>query len=253
MVSTVERGGIVKRLANVVAAAMIAVGAAGCASTETFDSSGLRVNDPYEGFNRNVHGFNKGVDRFFLRPVAQGYDLVTPALVRFLLRNGLDHLELPRDFVAHLLSGEIESAGRTVLRFGVNTVVGAGGLLDPATDFEIPKEDADMGKVLATWGFGEGIYYEIPVLGPSTVRHTVGRVLDIGLAPTSYIATPWAGSAVTALDAIEFRASNGALIDSVYYESADSYATLRALYYQNRRRFVDGGIDLSTAPSADPE
>ena len=173
--------------------------------------------------------------------------------MRFLLNNGLDHLELPRDFVAHLLSGELESAGRTVLRFGVNTVVGAGGLLDPATDFEIPKEDADMGKVLATWGFGEGIYYEMPLLGPTTVRHTIGRVLDMGLAPSTYIAAPIGGVTVTAAEAVEFRAANRETLDSVYYDSADSYATTRALYYQNRRAFIDGGVDLSTAPSIDEE
>ncbi|MCI4665139.1 MAG: VacJ family lipoprotein [Neomegalonema sp.] len=246
-------GRVLGRVVKVAAAALASVVLAGCASNKSVDSSGLRINDPFEDVNRDVHGLNKGVDKYFLRPVAMGYDAATPGLVRLLIRNGLNHLELPRDFVSHLLSGEVTSAGRTVLRFGVNTIVGAGGLLDPATEFELPKEDADMGKVFATWGFGEGFYYEIPVLGPTTVRHTAGRIFDIALAPTTYIAAPFAGAGVRALETVEFRSTNRRLIDSVLYDSADSYATTRALYYQTRRKFVTGKPDLADAPKLEAE
>lgn len=248
MFSTLRRN-FAKR---VIVLAAVAGLAAGCAHEPT-EVGGLRVNDPYEGINRDIHGFNKGVDRYFIRPISQGYDAATPGLVRLLVGNGLSHLELPRDFVNHLLQGELMSAGRTLLRFGVNTIVGAGGLLDPATDFEIEKEDADFGQTLAVWGADEGVYYEIPLLGPSTIRHTTGRVVDLVFAPTTFIGAPYSGLAKTSLEIVELRSNNGELIDSIYYDSADSYSTLRALYYQNRRRFVSGGVDLNGAPQIDEE
>ncbi|MEO1329093.1 MAG: VacJ family lipoprotein [Pseudomonadota bacterium] len=220
----------------VAAAALLAL--AGCASSPTVDESGLRINDPYERVNRGTHAFNKGADRVVLRPVAQVYDAVTPGLVQFLIRNALNHLELPRDFANHLLQGDAERAGATFLRFGVNTLVGAGGLLDPATAFELPKDDADFGMTLTKWGLGEGIYYEIPLLGPSTVRHTAGRVVDIAFAPTTYLGNPVFGAVVQGVRITEARASNFDAIDSVLYESADSYASSRSIYLQSRRRFV---------------
>ncbi len=241
------------RLSAVAAAAFLAAAVSGCASTSVDERGSLAVNDPYEETNRDIHSFNRGLDRYFIRPVSYAYDEVTPAPVRFLVGNALNHLELPRDFVSHLLSGEVTSAGRTFLRFGVNTIAGAGGLLDPATDFELPKEDSDFGVVLASWGFAEGVFIELPFIGPSTTRHTVGRVVDVFLAPTTYIGRPYAGIAVTTLQTVEFRSNNANVIDNVLYESVDSYARSRSVYYQNRRGFIDGDLTLDDIQPLEPE
>lgn len=228
---------------NATRAAMLAtlLLAAGCASTQTADPNGLRVSDPYENVNRKTHAFNKAADRVVLRPVAQAYDAVTPGLVQFLIRNALNHLELPRDFANHLLQGEGTKAGETLLRFGVNTVVGAGGLLDPATAFKLPKQNADFGMTLAKWGLGEGIFYEIPLLGPSTVRNTTGLVVDMAFSPTTYLGNPAFGAAATGVRLAEGRARNKEAIDSVLYESADSYATSRSIFVQRRRALAGEG------------
>lgn len=219
----------------------LVVGVSGCA-TNSAENEALGINDPYEtAFNRDIHAFNKGFDRYALRPVSQGYDAVTPGLFRLLIGNALNHLELPRDFANHVLTAEFDSAGRTLLRFAVNTTVGAGGLLDPATDFEIEKEDADFGKTLAVWGAGEGVYYEIPFLGPSTVRHTTGRIVDLAFAPTSYLGEPLVAGGVTALSAVEARDNNFGAIDSVLYDSVDSYIAVRSFYLEARRAFVTNG------------
>ncbi len=244
------RGPIKARKSVIVAAAALSTAlVGGCASTSDTTTSSLGVDDRFEGFNRGVHGFNKGVDEYVVRPVAIGYDTVTPGLVQFLLRNAISHLELPRDFAANLFSGELEAAGLTLVRFGVNTLVGAGGLLDPATDFEVPKQDADFGKTFASWGADEGPFHEIPFVGPSTIRHTAGRIVDMAFAPTSYLGQPLIGVAKTAVEVVDFRAQNGDLIDDVLYESADSYSAEQTLYIQNRRAFVsDGDVDIENAP-----
>lgn len=223
-----------------VVAAFALLALVGCASTPTTEN-GLAVNDPYERINRKTHSLNKGADRVILRPIAQVYDTVTPGLIQFLIRNALNHLELPRDFANHLLQGEAEKAGTTFLRFGVNTVAGAGGLLDLATAFRLPKENADFGQTLAKWGVGEGVFYTIPLLGPSTVRNTAGTIVDIAFSPTTYIGNPAFGLTARALRIAETRSSNFDAIDSVLYESADSYAAVRSIFLQRRRAFVSGG------------
>lgn len=239
----------VKKLGSVLGVALATATLAGCASTMDSQTSELGVHDPIQGFNRGMHGFNKGVDQYVLRPVAIGYDAATPGLVQFLLRNALSHLELPRDFAANLFSGEIEAAGVTLARFGMNTLLGAGGLLDPATDFELPKQDADFGKTFASWGADEGAFHEIPLIGPSTVRHTAGRIVDMAFAPTTYLGEPFIGPAKTAIEAVDFRAQNAEVIDEVLYESADSYIAEQSLYIQARRAFVnDGAADIENAP-----
>ncbi len=210
--------------------AIFLVLAVGCASTPT---SG--VNDPYENLNRDIHEFNKGVDRYAIRPASDAYDTVTPELVQFLVANALNHLELPRDFANNLLSGRWEPAALTFARFGINTLVGAGGLLDPATDVGVNKQDADFGLTLATYGAAEGIYYEIPLLGPTTVRDTVGRVVDIAFAPTTYVGGPIVGATETGLRIADTRQANRSAIDNALYESPDSYLTARTFYLQSRR------------------
>lgn len=239
-----------RRFSLVALALVVTAALAGCAS-QPEEVGGLAINDPYEDTNRTIHGFNVGLDQAVIRPVARGYDEVAPPQVRLVVGNALDHLELPRDFASHVLSGELMPAVRTGMRFAVNTFFGAGGLLDPASEMNLPKEDSDIGVVLATWGFGEGAYLDLPFIGPSTVRHTVGRVGDIFLAPTTYIGGPYAGPAVTAVDVVEFRATNADVIDDVFYGSVDSYARSRALYYQNRRNAVGDGPTLSDLSGED--
>ena len=144
----------------------------------------LSATDPHEGFNRKMLDFNLALDRNVLRPVARGYDAVTPALVKHLLGNGFNHLDLPADFINYLLQGEIDPALETLGRFTINTVLGAGGLLDPATEFGLPKDDTDFGITLSRHGVGEGTYWMLPVVAPITTRDAFGGLVD--LAPSSH-------------------------------------------------------------------
>lgn len=227
------------RIRRAVAALGVMAMLGACATTEAVDG----VYDPYSGFNRSMHDFNKDVDSGVVRPVSVGYGEVTPGLVRLLVVNALNHLELPRDFANNMFMGRWEPAGHTLARFAVNTLVGAGGLLDPATDVELYKQDADFGMTLAHYGAGEGAYWELPLIGPGTTRSLWGRFVDLAFSPTTYIAAPAgviAGASTTALGVVEARETNLNAIDSVLYESADSYSSARSLFLQNRRAAVRG-------------
>ncbi len=206
---------------------------------------GALVADPYEGFNRSMHSFNKGLDRNVLRPAAQGYEYVTPTLFQHLFGNAMSHLDLPGVFVNQMLQGDAEEALSTFGRFTVNTIYGAGGTLDPATELGLPKESTDFGLTLANWGVEEGVYLELPLFGPTTTRDAVGSLVDVAFQPTTYITggteVAIASAGVRALDIVDTRNRRGVLIDDLLYRSEDSYISLRASYIQNRRSRASGG------------
>jgi phospholipid-binding lipoprotein MlaA len=232
----------------VVAAAMTAA----CAQTAP---EGALIADPYEALNRDIHSFNVGVDQVLLRPAARGYETLTPALFQHVLSNAVDHLRLPLVFINYALQGDAAAALETAGRFGVNTVMGAGGLLDPATEMGLPYEPTDFGLTLARWGAAEGPYVVLPLLGPSTGRDSVGWVGDLGLNPLTYVTFGGGTGQTAALVAeiaappIVFRAENGEALDQLLYETEDSYVALRSAFVQNRRSRVAGnGVDIDALP-----
>ncbi len=220
------------------------LGVAACATAGP--QAELSATDPHEGFNRNILDFNLALDRNLLRPTAQGYDFVTPALVKHLLGNGFSHLDLPGDFVNYLIQGEIDPALETLGRFTINTVLGAGGFLDPATEFGLLKNDTDFGITLGKHGAGEGTYWVLPIVGPTTTRDAFGGIVDFALSPTTYLGlidpslSREVGLALLAGETVDDRDRNGDLIDDVLYESADPYISLRSIYLQRRRSEVAG-------------
>lgn len=218
-------------------AAVLALTLSACASADVV-SRDAGFNDPAEAYNRRVHGFNKGVDRVVLRPASQAYGTVVPGPVRGGISNFADNLGLPAAVANNLLQGRIEPAGKNTFRFLVNSTFGLGGFLDPATDMGLTEEDTDFGETLHVWGAGEGPYMETPLRGPSTVRDTVGVVVDIFLDPVgAAINSPEADYVLGAkgLSLVGDRYRYSDTIDSLLYESADSYAQARLLYLQNRR------------------
>ncbi|MEM7211898.1 MAG: VacJ family lipoprotein [Pseudomonadota bacterium] len=215
---------------------------AGCAIDPT--GAGL-VADPLEDINRSIHEVNKGLDRAVLRPAADVYDVATPTLFKHVFGNAVRHLTLPGTFVNYVLQGDTDEAVATLGRFTLNTVYGAGGALDPATEFGLPLAPTDFGLTLASWGVDEGPYVELPLFGPSTARDTVGLLVDTALQPTTYVTggveITIASATVRALDIVDRRNRNKGLIDDVLYRSEDSYVSLRTAYIQNRRKRASGG------------
>ncbi|WP_340107502.1 VacJ family lipoprotein [Pikeienuella sp. HZG-20] len=228
---------------------------AGCVAAPAVD--GELIADPYEETNRAVHAFNKDVDTLLLRPVAEGYDLFTPDLVKFLVSNELNYLSLPRIFLNRLLQGDLEEAGAALARFALNTTIGAVGLLDPATEFGLPHTQTDFGVTLAAWGAEEGVYHEVPIFGPRTSRDAVGLVGQVLLDPAILITfgVVDAPATVTTLeygrlgmDPVNSRYENAELVDQLLYESEDSYISIRSGYVQSRRRQVAGETNVDELP-----
>lgn len=223
-------------------AILLAMTVAGCAAEGP--RSGLAADDPYEPTNRFFHENNLRLDRYVLRPVAQGYDYVTPELFKHLIGNGISHLGLPGDVANYALQGDADRSLDALGRFTLNTIMGAGGFLDPATEFGLRRDKTDFGVTLGTYGIGEGFYLVLPVLGPSTVRDTAGFVVDRAFSPMTYVgaftAADAAGPVVSGLEIVDRRNRNADIIDDVLYNSPDSYVTIRSGYLQRRRAQIAG-------------
>ena len=215
---------------------------------------GAADRDPLEPFNREIHAFNSGVDKAILRPVAtttKGNGVVADRVSDFAANLGK-----PADVVNNVLQLRLVKASENVLRFGVNTIFGVGGLFDVASAAGMPENDTDFGETLHVWGVGEGAYLELPFAGPSTVRDAAGSVVDMVIDPLNQLNPDQRkGALVARLGArIGDRGRYSELVDSVLYESADSYAQARLLYLQNRRHQLgqDSGEDAFVDPYEDP-
>ncbi|WP_407494433.1 VacJ family lipoprotein [Pseudooceanicola sp. MF1-13] len=212
------------------------------------------INDPWEGSNRRTHEFNKGSDTGLISRAAEAYVTVTPEPVVTGIANFSDNLSTPQLVVNNLLQADLRGAFINSFRFVVNSTVGLGGFIDVATGAEIYEEDTDFGETLHVWGAREGAYLELPILGPSTERDAVGRVVDLFTNPLSY-ALPkpekYASPVASVAKKLGDRGRYSQTVGSVLYDSADSYAQTRSTYLQNRRYQLSGGTGAAD-PYDDP-
>lgn len=233
-----------------VVAALLAVFLAGCTANRP---PGNGPDDPFETSNREVHEFNKAFDKAVFRPVSRAYGTVVPGYFRQRLNNIQSHFGLPADTINSALQGRGENAVHSFFRFLVNTTVGVLGIFDPATSLGLEDRSTDFGETLYVWGTGEGAYLEVPFFGPYTQRDLAGDVVDVIINPLSFIGLSApeayipAGTYVT--EAIDYRYEFSDSVDSVLYDSADSYSQLRLIYLENRRYQLG---DTTSSEAIDP-
>jgi len=201
------------------------------------------IYDPFESTNRAIHDFNKMLDGAVVGPVATVYGTFVPEEVRMIVDNTASNLGQPNAFVNHILQGDGDGASTTLTRFLLNSTIGIAGLFDPATEMGVFDEPTDFGETLAVWGVGEGAYLELPILGPSSVRDTVGIAVDLAIDPLNHVVTREQAYYLMALRGVNLigkRNTYDDLISILLYESADSYAAQRLSYMQNKRHAVAG-------------
>jgi len=210
---------------------------AGCTTPDSPLPPG-QVFDPYEAGNRKTHAFNRKLDKALLKPASEGYAGAIPVDIRTAIGRFAENLSMPQAIVNGVLQGNMKGATEDTYRFLVNTTVGLGGFFDPATEMGMPSgTGTDFGETLDVWGVPQGAYLELPVLGPSTERAATGRIVDLFTDPLGY-ALPrperYYSTGVSVLDGIGKRGRYSETINSILYESADSYAASRSVYLQNR-------------------
>jgi phospholipid-binding lipoprotein MlaA len=205
------------------------------------------VKDCFESVNRATFKFNQVLDGVVFEPLAKAYR-VLPSPVRAGTSNALDNLSTLVTIPNNLLQGDFKKATVNTGRFIVNTTIGVVGIFDVAEKVGFPEyEKEDYGQTLGVMGVGEGCYVVLPVLGPSTVRDTVGSFANLIGGDPWYNATVandtqyfsdfdyWASRAGTGID---FRAKNIDSFDNLEKNSIDFYASVRSLYLQDRQQKI---------------
>ncbi|NLF92347.1 MAG: VacJ family lipoprotein [Oligosphaeraceae bacterium] len=136
------------------------------------------VPDPLEGCNRSVQVFNQMLLTHLIRPFSQAYNFILPEFTRESITHASDNLGYPRRAVNCLLQGKYSASWDETRRFGVNSTVGILGLRDQASAWGIPRHNEDFGQTFAAYGWGEGFFFNLPLLGPSSGRDVLGRICD---------------------------------------------------------------------------
>jgi phospholipid-binding lipoprotein MlaA len=197
------------------------------------------VWDPFEPVNRGIFQFNETLDAWFMEPVATGWDFLMPIRVQLCVANFFTHLTLPVRFANDVLQLKLVKAFDDTGRFVVNSVVGVGGLFDPATHLAgIPRHDEDFGQTLGHWGVPPGPYLVLPLLGPSNPRDGVGLAVDsLGAIQTFFFSFPILASAA-AVNAINDRSLTLEQVRAERESAFDFYAAVRTGYSQFRENLV---------------
>ncbi|WP_338415671.1 VacJ family lipoprotein [uncultured Sphaerotilus sp.] len=206
---------------------------AGCATAQR--------PDPLEPMNRKVFAFNEAVDKAVLKPAAQVYEAVLPSPVQLVVSNFFGNVRDAWSAVNLFLQGRIADGFNDVMRFGTNTVFGFGGVMDVATELGFERHGEDFGQTLGRWGVPTGAYIVWPILGPSTVRDSIGLPVDLKASPEALVSVSLTRNTMTGLRLVSTRAgllSATKLIDEI---ALDKYAFVRNAYLQRRRSLVYDG------------
>ena len=220
--------------AALIAGSIAAVtGLSGCATPQN--------RDPMESWNRKVFAFNDSLDANVLRPVAEGYVKVTPEPVRTGVRNFFNNLRDVWSTANLFLQGRFGDGAQGIMRVSVNTALGLAGLIDIATPMRLDRPNEDLGQTLGVWGMGPGAYIVWPLLGPSTLRDSLGIPVDISFSGSLLASGTRDSLLTTGLSIVSVRASllsATSLVDDV---ALDKYAFTRDAFLQRRQNLIYEG------------
>lgn len=215
-------------------AALVLVLLQGCATGPNANPA-----DPLEPFNRTVFNFNDGVDKALIKPVATAYQDVMPALVRRGVTNFFGNISDVWSFVNNVLQFKPEAAADSFFRVTTNTLWGLGGIFDVASDMKIRKHSEDFGRTLGYWGVDSGPYLVLPLMGPSTVRDSIGSLVDAQGNLVGQVDNVPVRNSLISLRAVDLRANLLEAGDLLEQASLDKYSFARDIYLQRHRRRGD--------------
>ena len=208
----------------------------------------------FEKISRGVFKFNQGFDNVILEPIAKGYNKL-PEPIKNGTSNFTSNIATLLSIPNHLLQGEIRLAGHATGSFLINSTIGVLGLGNPAALMGLENQKEDLGQTLGAYGVGGGCYFVLPILGPTTVRDSVGMIIDNNyLDPFARVTwhekeiknisgTPIDYVGVKAATAIDFRSDNMTNFDSLEKNSIDLYAATKSLYLQNRNNKINNSSE----------
>ena len=202
----------------------------------------------FEKTSRSIFKFNMAFDKAILKPIAKGYNKL-PEPIKKGTSNFTSNIATLLSVPNHVLQGNLKGAADATGSFLINTTVGILGFGNPAASLGLDAQKEDVGQTLGAYGIGGGCYFVLPILGPTTVRDTVGMFADTFVDPFSIVT--WrekemasiSGSkfdyiAVKGATAVDFRGDNMNNFDSLEKNSMDLYASMKSIYLQDREKKI---------------
>ncbi|MDD2762011.1 MAG: VacJ family lipoprotein [Methylomonas sp.] len=216
----------------------------GCATVKVPDPS-----DPWEGWNRSMQSFNDSLDEHLMKPVAKGYQWITPDFVDQGVTNFFSNIDDIGVSANDFLQGKFMQSTLDGARFLVNTTAGVAGLVDVGSMIDLPKHNEDFDQTLGVWGVPTGPYLVLPLFGPSSPRGVFGLVGDAAMNPLTYVGfclnPEWLGAAVSmgggGLKVIDARADLLGMEKVATEAALDRYQFFRDAYLSNRNYLVNDG------------
>ena len=195
--------------------------------------------DPWESFNEKMFEFNRRLDRYVLKPVAQAYNTVVPDRVQVMIANGFDNVQFVPRMMNSLFQGKWDGAVREFGRFVFNSTIGVGGLFDVAKLEGIEKSREDFGQTLGFWGVTPGPFLILPFMEPLTVRDGIGKAVDGAMDPMSYfVPFFWTRLFLKVEETVNDRSLNLELFQGFEESVIDMYSAVRHGYLKRREKLI---------------
>lgn len=215
----------------------------------------LSNEECFEKTSRQIFKFNMAFDRTVLRPIAKGYNKL-PEPVKKGTSNFTSNIATLLSVPNHLLQGELNNAMNATGSFLINSTIGILGFGNPAASMGLENQKEDVGQTLGVYGVGSGCYFVLPILGPTTVRDSIGMVADTFVDPFSIVTlrekellsisgTKLDYFTVKGATAIDFRGDNVKNFDSLEKNSLDMYSSMKSIYLQDRQKKINNSQESS--------
>lgn len=197
------------------------------------------IADPFEPLNRVAFSFNDKLYFWLIKPLAQGYGAIVPEWGRVRVRNVFNNISMPVRFVSSLFQFKLKSAGIELYRFVINSTLGLGGTFDVVgQNPDLAGVDEDLGQALGFHGVSDGFYIVWPVLGPSSLRDTVGMVGDAFLNPVNYITPVETVYVIHSYDRVNDTSLRIGEYEDLKESAVDHYISVRDAYTEHRRNKI---------------
>ena len=214
-----------------------------------FTSTPSKATDEcFEGVSRAMFKFNMVFDDVILEPIAKGYNKL-PKPVKTGTSNFTSNIATLLSIPNNLLQGNIKQLGHSTGSFIVNSSIGILGFLNPAEKIGLKPHKEDVGQTLGSYGIGQGCYFVLPILGPTTARDSVGLIADTFIDPFAHVTLrekelfSLSGNeldyySLKGVGAVDFRSDNITNFKSLEKNSIDLYSSLKSVYLQDRERKI---------------
>lgn len=147
--------------------------------------------DKHENFNRKMFNFNRGLNKYLIRPIHVIWASILPQYAMDRINGVSKNIEYPIRLMSNLVQKDFRNAGNETKRFLINTTIGLAGMFDPAKHIlNIYISRDDMDKALSRRNIKLGNFFVAPVIVFTSPRDIFGRILDTAFNPTTYIGSP---------------------------------------------------------------